>query len=148
MCRSRYRPAISANVGSGGTTAGARERARPRARVTRVWDRRDEPRTCDTTGDITPPRNAAASCRVHVDALVAPEVQSNVSGMWLRGPAGKNVENVPNSRAVRWIGYRPPLRRTRKCAEYGLNSRLRAPQAWPRYNRLSITDRRVEVGKI
>src|SRR5262247_2248033 len=112
MCRSRYCPAISANVGSGGTTAGARARARPRARVRRVWDRRDEPRTCDTTVDITPPRNAAASCRVHMDALVAPEVQSNVSGMWLRGLAGKIVQNVPNSAPCDVIGYRPRLRRT------------------------------------
>src|SRR5262245_35925339 len=53
----------------------------------------------------------------------------------------------PIFRACDVIGYRPPLRWTHESAEYGLNSLPWAPRAWPRYNRLSITDRRVEVGK-
>ena len=57
-----------------------------------------------------------------MDALVAPEVQSNVSGVWVRGPAGNIAENTPNF--ARWdvIGYRLPLQLTRECAEYGRNS--------------------------
>src|SRR5215468_226242 len=100
MCRSRYCPAISAKVGSVETTARARDGTGRRVRGTRDWDRRDERRTRETTVDITPPGNAA-SCRVHMDALIAAEVQSNVSGVKLRGRACNIAENGPNFRAMR-----------------------------------------------
>src|SRR4029434_3875628 len=85
MWRSRYCVAMSANVGSAAPVSCAGDGAGRRAPETRPRRRRGVRRTGRTTVGIRgSARRASALRRLHMDALVAPEVQSNVSGVLLR----------------------------------------------------------------
>src|SRR5262245_19696526 len=119
MCRSRYCAAISANVGSAAAARCVGDVAWRRAAETRPRRRRGVPRTGRTTVGIRgSARRASALRRLHMDALVALEVQSNLSGGLLRIIG----EKAAKSAAHEGIGYRRTLRLSARVPGMGLNS--------------------------